>query len=86
MDQRCKRALDCPDYSVGPVGYWRLLPLPSRDEVRTFYPTPLSRCSSATVYSYLADCYPRHVASVLASNDLFRSFVGASFPLYSTGQ
>ncbi|GJF00169.1 MFS general substrate transporter [Phanerochaete sordida] len=34
--------------------------------------------------NYLADCYPRYVASVLASNDLFRSFIGAAFPLFST--
>lgn len=34
--------------------------------------------------NYLADCYPRYVASVLASNDLFRSCVGAAFPLFST--
>ena len=35
--------------------------------------------------SYLADCYPRYVASIMASNDLFRSFVGAAFPLFSAG-
>lgn len=34
--------------------------------------------------NYLADCYPRYVASVLASNDLFRSLLGAAFPLFST--
>ncbi|EKM60762.1 uncharacterized protein PHACADRAFT_203915 [Phanerochaete carnosa HHB-10118-sp] len=34
--------------------------------------------------NYLADCYPRYVASVLASNDLFRSSIGAAFPLFST--
>jgi MFS transporter, DHA1 family, multidrug resistance protein len=35
--------------------------------------------------SYLQDCYPLYVASVLASNDLFRSLVGAGFPLFSNG-
>ena len=35
--------------------------------------------------SYLSDCYPRHVASILAGNDFFRSMVGAAFPLFSTG-
>ncbi|EKM61877.1 uncharacterized protein PHACADRAFT_84680 [Phanerochaete carnosa HHB-10118-sp] len=34
--------------------------------------------------NYLADCYPRHVASVMASNDLYRSLIGAAFPLFST--
>ncbi|EKM57337.1 uncharacterized protein PHACADRAFT_208428 [Phanerochaete carnosa HHB-10118-sp] len=34
--------------------------------------------------NYLADCYPRYVASVLAGNDFFRSMVGAAFPLFST--
>ncbi|GJE98392.1 MFS general substrate transporter [Phanerochaete sordida] len=34
--------------------------------------------------NYLADCYPRYIASVLASNDLFRSFIGAAFPVFST--
>lgn len=35
--------------------------------------------------SYLSDCYPRYVASILAGNDFFRSMVGAAFPLFSTG-
>lgn len=35
--------------------------------------------------SYLSDCYPRYVASILAGNDFFRSCVGAAFPLFSTG-
>ncbi|KAJ3542932.1 hypothetical protein NM688_g5922 [Phlebia brevispora] len=34
--------------------------------------------------NYLADCYPRYVASVLAGNDFFRSMIGAAFPLFST--
>lgn len=34
--------------------------------------------------NYLQDCYPRYNASVLAGNDLFRSLVGAGFPLFST--
>ena len=34
--------------------------------------------------SYLSDCYPRYVASILAGNDFFRSCVGAAFPLFST--
>lgn len=34
--------------------------------------------------NYLSDCYPRYVASILAGNDLFRSCVGAAFPLFST--
>jgi MFS transporter, DHA1 family, multidrug resistance protein len=33
--------------------------------------------------NYLGDCYPRYMASVLAGNDLFRSLVGAGFPLFS---
>lgn len=39
----------------------------------------------STSGSYLADCYPRYVASVMAGNDFFRSMVGASFPLFSIG-
>ncbi|KAI0084944.1 MFS general substrate transporter [Irpex rosettiformis] len=34
--------------------------------------------------NYLPDCYPRYVASILAGNDLFRSSVGAAFPIFST--
>ncbi|EKM57361.1 uncharacterized protein PHACADRAFT_208445 [Phanerochaete carnosa HHB-10118-sp] len=34
--------------------------------------------------NYLANCYPRYVASVLAGNDFFRSMIGAAFPLFST--
>ncbi|KAI0777953.1 major facilitator superfamily domain-containing protein [Irpex lacteus] len=34
--------------------------------------------------NYLPDCYPRYVASILAGNDLFRSTVGAAFPVFST--
>lgn len=34
-------------------------------------------------YSYLSDCYPRYVASVLAGNDFFGSMIGG-FPLFST--
>ncbi|GJE85841.1 MFS general substrate transporter [Phanerochaete sordida] len=34
--------------------------------------------------NYLSDCYPRYVASILAGNDLFRSSLGAGFPLFST--
>jgi len=34
-------------------------------------------------FNYLVDCYPRYVASVLAGNDLMRSFLGAGFPLFS---
>ncbi|KAJ3558924.1 hypothetical protein NM688_g648 [Phlebia brevispora] len=34
--------------------------------------------------NYLADCYPRYVASVMAGNDFFRSMLGAAFPLFST--
>jgi DHA1 family multidrug resistance protein-like MFS transporter len=34
--------------------------------------------------NYLQDCYPRHVASVLAGNDFFRATLGAGFPLFST--
>ncbi|KAI0768444.1 MFS general substrate transporter [Irpex lacteus] len=33
--------------------------------------------------SYLIDCYPRHVASVLAGNVVMRSAAGAVFPLFS---
>jgi MFS transporter, DHA1 family, multidrug resistance protein len=35
--------------------------------------------------SYLQDCYPRYVASILAGNDFFRACLGAGFPLFSTG-
>ena len=34
--------------------------------------------------SYLGDCYPRHVASVFAGNNFFRSMTGACLPLVST--
>ncbi|EXJ94135.1 hypothetical protein A1O1_02528 [Capronia coronata CBS 617.96] len=34
--------------------------------------------------NYLADAYPQYAASVLAGNDLFRSSVGAGFPLFAT--
>lgn len=33
--------------------------------------------------NFLTDGYPEHVASVLASNDLFRSTMGGAFPLFS---
>ncbi|CAO1637861.1 unnamed protein product [Parajaminaea phylloscopi] len=33
--------------------------------------------------NFLSDSYPEHVASVLASNDLFRSAMGGVFPLFS---
>lgn len=36
-------------------------------------------------HSYLIDCYPRHVASVLAGNVVMRSAAGAVFPLFSNG-
>lgn len=36
-----------------------------------------------SVLNFLTDAYPRHVASVLASNDLFRAVMGAAFPLFS---
>lgn len=42
--------------------------------------------NSRTADSYLPDCYPRYVASVLAGNDFFRSMLGASFPIYGTGE
>lgn len=35
------------------------------------------------VLSYLADSYPKYVASVLAGNDLVRSSFGAAFPLFA---
>lgn len=35
------------------------------------------------VLNFLADAYPDYVASVLASNDLFRSIMGAAFPLFA---
>lgn len=35
--------------------------------------------------SYLIDCYPRHVASVMAGNVVMRSTLGAVFPLFSNG-
>jgi hypothetical protein len=38
----------------------------------------------SALHSYLPDCYPRYVASILAGNDLFRSAVGAAFPIFST--
>ncbi|EIN09356.1 MFS general substrate transporter [Punctularia strigosozonata HHB-11173 SS5] len=34
--------------------------------------------------NYLQDCYPRHVASVFAGNDLFRSCLGAAFPIFAS--
>ncbi|EXJ92341.1 hypothetical protein A1O3_00891 [Capronia epimyces CBS 606.96] len=34
--------------------------------------------------NYLADAYPLHAASVLAGNDLFRSSIGAGFPLFAS--
>ena len=37
-----------------------------------------------SVLSYLADAYPKNVASVLAGNDFFRSSFGAGFPLFAT--
>jgi MFS transporter, DHA1 family, multidrug resistance protein len=37
-----------------------------------------------SVLNYLGDAYPDYAASVLAGNDLFRSFFGAGFPLFST--
>ncbi|KAJ4515578.1 GTPase-activating protein [Exophiala dermatitidis] len=37
-----------------------------------------------SVLNYLADAYPDYAASVLAGNDLFRSSVGAGFPLFAT--
>ncbi|KAI0812744.1 MFS general substrate transporter [Irpex lacteus] len=41
-------------------------------------------CLFSAGINYLPDCYPRHVASILAGNDLVRSCVGAAFPLFST--
>lgn len=35
------------------------------------------------VLGYLGDAYPKHVASVYASNDLVRSGFGAAFPLFA---
>lgn len=52
-----------------------LLPVP--------YPCPGSQ--RRWRLSYLQDCYPRYVASVLAGNDFFRATLGAAFPLFSTG-
>lgn len=36
-----------------------------------------------SVLNFLADAYPQHVASAMASNDLFRSVMGAAFPLFA---
>ncbi|EIN09355.1 MFS general substrate transporter [Punctularia strigosozonata HHB-11173 SS5] len=33
--------------------------------------------------NYLHDCYPRYLASVFAGNDLFRSVLGAAFPVFA---
>ncbi|CAO1614400.1 unnamed protein product [Sympodiomycopsis kandeliae] len=40
-------------------------------------------CAFQSVLNFLVDSYPTHAASVLASNDLFRSLMGAAFPLFS---
>ena len=37
-----------------------------------------------SVLNYLPDAYPDYAASVLAGNDLFRSALGAGFPLFAT--
>jgi len=36
------------------------------------------------ILNYLAENYPRYIASVFASNDLMRAGVGGAFPLFST--
>lgn len=36
-----------------------------------------------SILNYLPDAYPKHVASVMAGNDLFRSSFGAAFPLFA---
>ncbi|KZT53725.1 MFS general substrate transporter [Calocera cornea HHB12733] len=36
-----------------------------------------------SVLNYLGDAYSRYAASVLAGNDLFRSYVGGAFPLFA---
>lgn len=38
---------------------------------------------SSLFRNYEADAYPQYAASVLASNDLFRSLMGAAFPLFA---
>lgn len=38
-------------------------------------------CLFMAILTYLGDAYPRHIASVYAGNDLFRSAFGACFPL-----
>ena len=37
-----------------------------------------------SVLNYLPDAYPNYAASVLAGNDLFRSALGAGFPLFAS--
>lgn len=37
-----------------------------------------------SILSYLGDAYPKHIASVYAGNDLFRSIFGACFPLFAS--
>ncbi|EPX70746.1 spermine family transmembrane transporter Caf5 [Schizosaccharomyces octosporus yFS286] len=36
-----------------------------------------------STFQYLAACYPNHVASIFAGNDLFRSGMAAAFPLFA---
>lgn len=40
-------------------------------------------CSFLSVLNYLGDAYPAHAAAVYAGNDLFRSAMGAGFPLFA---
>ena len=86
LDERIVHSLDRTHYWLG-ILYCRSLPaVPGRIEVRIHSYAYSNRVNVPQPrISYLSDCYPRYVASVLAGNDFFRSIVGAAFPLFSTG-
>ena len=86
MDERGERTVDRAHPRQRTLHRGDVPPLPSRPQLPPGLVRPPSPHTGADRKRQLTrlGSYPKYAASVLAGNDLFRSSVGAGFPLFST--